>query len=168
MAATVSIADRRVMLQNLLSQAELDGDTMHKLMDNFRRALPDEIVILSDILSIWSANDWLTDILGGAHVRIFDNGQKYIDWKGLHAAKGRPSSHAADAPQFSVDGPFCHSILFSKFGSYSWVQLENTPFHGQLAGHATDYVKYVGSGENVGPYGTSHYTEDMPLDLIVG
>ena len=141
----------------------LSEEQKRTLMGIWPKANPDEVAILGGVLSIPSARKHVMDILSGAHVRIFDFGSRYEHWKGLKSAHTRRSSHASDGPQYHVDGPLSHTILFGKIGNRTWMQLEGNP---QGVGHVVDWIKYSVTKKNQGPYGSSSYVENRPLEFI--
>ncbi|HZZ78509.1 MAG TPA: hypothetical protein VFE62_08325, partial [Gemmataceae bacterium] len=98
------------------------------------------------------------------HVFIMDKGDRYRAWKQLPSTDDRRSSHPSDDTQYHVDGPFCHTILFSKFGDHTWVQLENSPFSFYyILDHTMDFFVYKLTGRNQGPYGSSAFTDQNPI-----
>src|SRR5262249_53085431 len=96
------------------------------------------------------------------HVRIFDFGSRYEAWKGLPSASRRRSSHHSEGDQFHVNGPLVHTVLFGKIANRTWMQLEGHP---QGFGHVIDWFKYSITGENQGPYGSSHHVENRPIEI---
>jgi hypothetical protein len=177
MAKRFDLGDRKDLLDRAFKTARFDEDTRRtsrsdhdqrrELHDNLQVARPDEITILSDVLVLADAKPYVAEIMGGAHVIISDNGERYRAWKTLASVDDRNSSHKSDDTQYHVDGPLCHTILFSKFGGYTWVQLENNPFEFSLhlLGHTVDFLAYQLTGRNQGPYGSSQFTDDHPLRL---
>lgn len=156
--------DDLALLAKLIGVHYPDPAARKKLLHNLHRANPDEIAILANLMKIKDAQRSFREILSGAHVTIFDFGERYKAWKALKSADSRPSSHPSDGTQYHVDGPFCHTILFGKRGSLTWLQLENHSVGiRQIAGHAVDFIKYQATRENQGPYGSSRHTDNRPL-----
>ena len=178
MAQSLTMADRMNLLKDVFRHARFDHETMLEIFHNYfytlHRVLDpeneiahrDEIVILSDVLARQDAKAYVVDIMSGAHIHIMDKGERYRAWKQLDSADDRPSSHNSDDKQYQVEGPLCHGILFSKFGGYTWLQLENTPWHWYTApGHGLDYGAYKLTDLNQGPYGMSKFKDTNPLRL---
>jgi hypothetical protein len=150
-------------LSHLFAISSLSKNRFQSLVDILPQANPDEVRILSSVLIIPSARSHAGDILSGAHVTIFDFGHRYKYWKGLRSAHTRRSSHSSDAPQYHVDGPLSHTILFGKLGAWTWLLLEGHP---QGLGHVIDWFKYSITHKNQGPYGSSSYTDNRPLRIF--
>jgi hypothetical protein len=139
------------------------GIDKDELRANARRAWPDEAQILDDIFLIPEARRNASEIFRGAHVVIADGGQRYQAWAKLRTARTRISSHRSDKPQYAVNGPCCHTILFGTANGNTWFQLENNP--SDEIYHFYDFVAYVFTGENRGPYGSSDHTDSNPLRI---
>jgi hypothetical protein len=170
--------DRLDLLKDILRHASFDHDTMLEIFHNYfhaRRKIldpndelshADEIIILSDVLRRPDARPYVVDIMSGAHIIIMDKGECYRTWKQLDSVDDRRSSHKSDDTQYQVEGPLCHGILFSKFGGYTWLQLENTAWHWYASlNHGIDYAVYKKTGLNQGPYGMSKFNDKNPLRL---
>jgi len=157
-----------ITLDRLIQESDLAADEKREAHDKLRRAAPDEYSILSLLFEIPEAWKFTGEIFRGAHVRICDKGARYCDWKTLPTADTRRSSHRSDGDQYHVDGPLSHTILFGKFSGWTWLQLEGSPIQDlvSLIGHGWDYLKYLRSGDNQGPYGSSPHAENNnPLVL---
>lgn len=178
MAEKWTLKDRFQLLNNLFGHAAFEDHIMKAHLLRKYLAVKqsiladpdddgaDEMIILSDVLWFQDARPNVVEVMSGAHVWIMDQGDSYRAWKQLRSKDDRPSSHPSDDTQYSVDGPFCHSILFSKFGNHTWVQLENNPFSRFplfLLSHGMDFLAYKISGNNQGPYGSSQFTDKNPL-----
>ncbi len=157
--------DELALLAKLIGVHYPDPAARKQLLHNLNRANPHEITILANLMKIKDAQRSFREVLSGAHVTIFDLGERYYVWKALKSADARRSSHPSDGAQYHVDGPFCHTILFGKRGSLTWLQLEDHPLGGvkNFVGHTTDWVKYSVTHKNRGPYGSSSHTDNKPL-----
>ena len=151
-----------ITLGRLIQDSDLAEDEKRKAQHIALRAAPDEGDILRGIFDIPEARKFVGEILRGAHVRICDKGARYDDWKTLPTADTRSSSHKSDGDQYHVDGPLAHTILFGKFGGWTWLQLEGHPIYDVVSffGHMIDYINYKRTGENQGPYGSSPHAEN--------
>lgn len=159
--------DDRAFLIKLIGMAYPSGPMRIKLLTAVQWAKPDEVAILADVMRIKDAQRGLREILSGAHVTIFDQGKRYDRWRVLPTAQTRRSSHRSDGPQYHVDGPFTHTILFGVHGGYTWLQLENhSTGVRQFPGHMLDWLKYSVFKENQGPYGSSKHVDNRPLRYI--
>jgi hypothetical protein len=132
-----------------------------------------ELAVLFGVMNIrasWSLlgrDDPIAEILRGAHVRVWDDGSRYEDWKQLPGVQPRPSSHPSDGTQYHVDGPLVHTALFGKIGNLTWLQLENHSVGiTNIPGHALDYIKYISTRKNQGPYGSSRYIDSRPMRVF--
>jgi len=157
-------------LINLIHSSDLDDDNKREAVNNYGHATPNEYDILNGIVEIPHAgNQFVGEFFRGAHVRIYDIGARYDDWRTLPSVDTRGlSSHASDGPQYHVDGPLVHTLLFGKFGGWTWVQLERHPLYDlvNIAGHGIDLLKYQFGHSNQGPYGSSGHTErNGPIEL---
>lgn len=150
----------------LIHDSDLDAEHKREATKKLRIATADEIDILAGLFDGPDSWKHFGEIFRGGYVRIIDKGARYDDWKTLPSASTRYSSHDSEGDQYHIDGPLSHTILFGKFGPWTWLQLENSTTHGlyNLAVHGIDFVKYKLSGENQGPYGTSNHSEkNAPL-----
>lgn len=149
-------------LGGIIQDSDLGADQKREAQHKLRRATADEVDILYRLLEAPQSWKFTGEILRGAHVRICDKGARYDDWKTLPTADTRSSSHQSDGDQYHVDGPLAHTILFGKFGDWTWLQLESHPIYDlvSLIGHGLDYVNYLRSGDNQGPYGSSPHAEN--------
>lgn len=149
-------------LKARIEASDLDEKRKRKALNNLKSSNFDERVILYGIFETKATWASAGEILRGAHVRIFDMGARYNDWKDLSTAGTRRSSHASDGPQYRVNGPLVSTVLFGKIGSWTWVQLEGNP---QGLGHFIDWVNYNVTKKNQGPYGASHHVENRPVRI---
>ncbi len=112
----------------------------------------------------------LTHVLRGAHVCVGNDQGLYYTWiTRLEGAYPRLSSHASLFPVYGV--PILnneHSILGGvSLGNDTWFQLEKyqwsltNPRKSFL--HALDFIYYILMDRQVGPYGTSSFTDRRPL-----
>jgi hypothetical protein len=143
--------------------SDLEEDRKREALHNLLRASAAEASILFDIFEVPNTWRYTAEILRGAHLRIHDSGALYDAWKGLHGADTRGSSHKSDAPQYHVDGPLVHTVLFGRLDGRTWVQLEGRPVG---IGHLIDYFRYRITHKNQGPYGASEYRESRPLEFL--
>jgi hypothetical protein len=67
-------------------------------------------------------------------------------------------------PQYHVDGPLIHTMLFGWVNDWTWFQFERHT--SDEVAHYYDWWVYGQSKENQGPYGTSPYTEEQPADFV--
>jgi hypothetical protein len=153
-----------ISLSNLIVNADLDDDNKQDALNNVARATADELYILEDIFGSAAAWPWAGEIFSGAHLRVHDGAARYNDWRTLRSADTRHSSHRSTGPQFHIDGPLTHTVLFGWVNDWTWFQLERHT--SDEAGHYYDWWVYGQSKENQGPYGTSPYTEERPADFV--
>jgi hypothetical protein len=148
-----------------VQHSDLSVEKIREAVDNLFDVTLDELTIAYSIFQMRPARYYAGEILRGAHVQIFDDGRHYEQWKALPSADQRGSSHRSDGPQYHVDGPFVHTVLFGKLHKfYSWFQLEAHPVgFSQVLFHAWDFLKYSSTHENQGPYGSSPHTDAKPL-----
>lgn len=115
----------------------------------------------------------LTEILKGAHLRLYDHGFMYQKFKPVGTE--RISSHPSTLEQFSIRGNFGKEWLFgiklpendNEVEQFTTMQLERHDMNSLFAAalHVATYFKYLISGKNQGPYGSSIYTDKNPLEL---
>jgi hypothetical protein len=159
--------DRWATLVQMFSHAPFPTEIKQQILCNTVQASLDEMLIIADVLTLPRARNLVVDIMGGAHVRIADQGERYQFWKGLESKDGRHTRHPHDDAAYQVEGRLCHAILFSKFGAFTWLQLEGHPWRwGSIWAHLKDWRNYQSTGRNQGPYGSSDYTDQFPLILI--
>jgi len=118
--------------------------------------------------------DIMREILRGAHLVLLkdqvDSSHGPIsayemleNWPGAYK---RASSHRSDAQQYGIpQGQVLHTILLGKIGGKTWFQFEGNGVNGvwTFILHMCDYVEYKLTGRNIGPLGTSKYTDRTPL-----
>jgi hypothetical protein len=143
--------------------SDLDNDRKQEIIDKMYQATRDETTILHSVFEIPATWRFVGEIMKGAHVRIFDMGARYDAWKALPTASTRRSSHHSEGAQYHVNGPLVHTVLFGKVSNRTWFQLEGHP---QGFGHVVDFFKYKFTGENQGPYGSSHYIDNRPIEIM--
>jgi hypothetical protein len=115
----------------------------------------------------------LLEVLSGAHVIIDDpEGKAYAFLESLPGAERRSfSTHRSDRAQYDIpEGYFVSSLLIGYLNNATWFQLEGAPWDlnnhfWQSLGHILDTTEYIMSlmSSNVGPLGTSKYTDRRPL-----
>jgi hypothetical protein len=142
--------------------SDLAADEKAQALRNLRRATLAEVEILCGVFAIKDTHRYAGEIFRGAHVRIFDMGARYDDWRQLPTASARRSSHRSDGAQYHVDGPLVHTVLFGRIGSWTWLQLEGNP---QGLHHVVDFFKYKVTGKNQGPYGSSGAVDSRPVTV---
>jgi hypothetical protein len=155
---------RMINLFNLIEQADLDTDLKLEALSNAHRATAAERYILAGIFGSPAMWQLAGEIFSGAHVRIHDGIARYSDWITLPSADTRRSSHWSMGPQYHVDGPLIHTMLFGWARNWTWFQFEDHT--SQEPGHYFDYLNYVQTKENQGPYGTSAYTEQRAVEVV--
>lgn len=148
-----------------IAASDLSAKAKREATNNALRSYTDETDILYSVFQIKATWRFVGEIFKGAHVRIFDFGARYNEWKQLKRAGTRRSSHRSQGPQYHVDGPLVHTVLFGFIDNQTWLQLENHPNGGlgNFVGHFFDFVKYGVFKENQGPYGASRYVENRPI-----
>lgn len=116
----------------------------------------------------------LNEMLQGGYLKFEDDGSFYYELvdsyqQELHT---RTSSHHSSVQQYSFSGPVVKEILFGVSAdengkSATWVQFEkhNTRTLINVILHLIDYLVHKWTGKNIGPYGSSEYTEKNPLVL---
>jgi len=121
----------------------------------------------------------MREVLSGAHVIIHDpEGSSYKFLSSLPGAQKRASStHRSDRAQYDIpEGYVVASLLICYLDDSTWFQLEGAPWdleHNlwRSLGHILDTSEYALSlmSSNVGPLGTSRYTDKRPLwkDAVV-
>lgn len=149
-------------VRHIIQASDLEEEKKRSALSNAYHASLDEIDILHGVFEIKATWRFAGEILRGAHVRIFDMGERYDDWKKLPSADTRHSSHRSEGPQYHVNGRLVHTVLLGKIWNRTWLQLEGHP---QGIRHVIDWVKYNITHENQGPYGSSRYIENRPLEI---
>ncbi|OQR99368.1 hypothetical protein ACHHYP_06920 [Achlya hypogyna] len=178
-----SLAQRMALattLQNVM--ASLRTATMIAGTDGLVRAeIPDrpdiidvEAKVLGTLYTRLTDSGLLQDILRGAHVVVaYDRGFYYDLFRNLSTAvHTRQSSHFSTAPQLAVpQGPLLNTLLMGKTIEHdSWFQLEGStwdPISRPMDSlvHVLNYLEYCVGGVQVGPLGTSPFTDRFPLRL---
>ncbi len=120
--------------------------------------------VLSHAVRAMRTTEQVGQLLRGAFVILVDDGAelpRMIQARGVKPTAF--SSHHSVGPQYRLGGRRLPTILVGAYSSHSsWVQLER---HSMGMRHFADYMRHVMSGLNVGPYGTSGYTEKRPLSV---
>ncbi|WP_173236545.1 hypothetical protein [Legionella antarctica] len=114
------------------------------------------------------------ELLKGGYLKLEDNGSLYhtlVHHFHPNLLK-RQSSHYSCVQQYAFSGPVVKEILFgisedNSDVSTTWIQFErhntNSPIN--LILHLFDYFIHKCTGKNIGPYGSSYYTERNPLRI---
>lgn len=112
----------------------------------------------------------MKEILSGAHARIEDpQGSYYHFLTTLPHSTQRISSHTSDMAQYGIDGgKIVSEMLVGKLGNVTWLQLEGStwnPQHRPVAsfGHVLDFIEYRITRRQIGPLGTSEFSEWHPI-----
>ncbi len=135
-----------------------------------RRDLFDQ---LSSISMHWSHPE-AREIHKGAYCIVDDDGRLFRQWRQHRGAKIVITTHYALSCCYAihyddsdVDKIRSHGVLV--FGQnkdrHTWFQLEQYAVRTHPLKHAMTLVKYKVTGRNVGPRGSSVYTESNPLTL---
>ncbi len=116
--------------------------------------------------------DALEELLKGGHIRFEDNGLFYNELVDEFYTNLSPrySSHKSSQQQYSLSGPVIKEVLFGvskdvQGKETTWIQFEknNTKTFISLILHLFDYIMHKLTGKNIGPYGTSIFTEKNPF-----
>ncbi|KDO32931.1 hypothetical protein SPRG_02624 [Saprolegnia parasitica CBS 223.65] len=116
----------------------------------------------------------LMEILRGAHVVVADDRGYYYDLLQNVSAQAykRISSHYSSAPQYAVpQGPLLDTILVGTTArNDSWFQFEGAawdPFARPIDSvlHVLHFLEYSLRGVQIGPLGTSAFTDKTPLRI---
>jgi len=112
----------------------------------------------------------LSEVLRGAHAEVRDeDGSIYSFLTSLPGATKRTSSHTSDRAQFGIpEGRVVSTLLVGNLQNRTWFQLEGSPWGPHqtvwnLVGHILDFIEYWTLGQNVGPLGTSMFTDRQAL-----
>lgn len=136
-----------------------------------QRLIPNAHDIIHDDIHELIKDDEKKHLFDGAHFLLEDNGLYFSKWKGLPGVKIRVlTSHQSETEQYCISGEILQECLFStrKINGviHTWFQLERYPADlSTVHLHIGCLVTYVWSGKNIGPHGSSHYTESHPLVL---
>jgi hypothetical protein len=111
------------------------------------------------------------EFYSGGYIFIKDNGKAYDHWMQLGdnlTLREGWSSHKSLDPQHSYNSPLVGEMLFGTTElngeKGSWVQLEAYSTNlTEWPHHMLTFGIHVITGQNVGPFGTSDYTEKKPL-----
>lgn len=119
-----------------------------------------------------STSNTLEEMLKGGHLKLNDHGEFYHELLTefrctLHKRK---SSHQSTVQQYSFSGPVLKEVLLGVSEDQSgekstWIQFErhHTKTIIDFILHVFDYIKYLLTGKNIGPYGSSNHTENNPM-----
>lgn len=119
---------------------------------------------------------YLEELLKGGHFRLSDNGQFYEELLSEfnEDIRQRYSSHRSDKPQYAYSGKVINEVLFGTSSDSdgkisTWIQFEKhtTKTIIEYILHLIDYIKYLLTGSNFGPFGRSFYTENNPLVVYI-
>ncbi|CAL7962119.1 hypothetical protein MIDIC_410019 [Alphaproteobacteria bacterium] len=115
------------------------------------------------------------DVFKGSHVIIKDGGNLYKKFKelGTELARERISSHhrGKKTPDLGIGSEYAFPELLvgtTKDGN-TYLQFEGSPVKDlrSFISHMMDFVLYVITGKNIGPYGRSEHTEHTnPIVLM--
>lgn len=126
-------------------------------------------IIHEDIKALLT-DDEKIHLYQGAYFLLQDNGLYYMSWMGLEGKRNRVSSHHSNTQQYAVNG---HPISECLYGTRringetcTWFQLERYSRRpAEFLQHTACYFMYLWTGKNIGPDGTSGYTEAKPYVL---
>lgn len=127
------------------------------------------------------SGDSLLEFLGGAHVVVTTAGSSHTDtlymiMMHMQGAYQRRSSHSSSAPQYGVpQGRLLRTLLVGRqvqdpqrtwfqVEGANWAPLKN-PFESTT--HILNWLRYIVTGLQVGPLGSSIYTDRRPLEVTV-
>ena len=116
-------------------------DPVHEI-SKIRPLLPDEI----------------KQIKNGAYVILRDNGALFNAFR----VQGVPrtwSEHTSDLPVYDVPG-YVGNVLIG-IRTHTWLQWEHSACCSFT--HACDWVRFICSGKNQGPFGQTNYTDTKPM-----
>lgn len=151
-----------------ISNSLRNGDAVSELEEDNKK-------ILATIYSRLIDRDGtiLVELMKGAHVIVQgDGGWYYGAFKRMGKAHHRISSHYSKIKQFSTShGPVLSTLLVGEtMDGNSWFQFEAAawdPLHHPVDSimHMVNYIEYKLRDVQVGPFGTSAYTDRNPLKL---
>jgi hypothetical protein len=120
---------------------------------------------INDIVGQTKKDSDIIQILKGAHVQLCDNDHFYHKWTKKHKdfLTTEYCSHNSLKQHYRIQSDTIPEILFGTSKIGTWVQLENYPASDPM--HLIDYFKYILSGKNRGPFGSSTSTDKKPLVL---
>ena len=151
---------------------------------SLRNINEDEARILNDILSILNGEkiekkiEILTKLFNGAQVHL--KGEHYYHrWKtGKHFSRENLSSHDSNKAQYSVRGAVVIACLVGTRKDengdiHTWFQFERHQVGGSniidfminTIAHLCNWILYRFTGKNIGPHGSSQYTDNNPFFL---
>lgn len=117
----------------------------------------------------------MRQILSGAHILLqrdvlsTPGGENFTAYQLLQSFPGaykRQSSHRSDAQQYGLpQGEVLHTLLLGDIDGHTWFQFEGNGVHSVISFllHMGNYVEYKLTGRNIGPLGTSKFTDRAPL-----
>lgn len=126
----------------------------------------------SKIRSQISSKQILIEIVKGAHVVVKGDTGSYYNWlKDMEGVKKRTSSHFSQKQQYALKmGTTLQTLLFGiNHDGNTWFQLEGREVSGwegnwvDTSIHIINFFEYKISGNNIGPLGSSRWTEREPL-----
>jgi len=119
-------------------------------------------------------NAVMTDVLRGAHVVLLGDSGRFYEWIiAMQGSYRRTSSHVSTRVVYAVSGTLLPSCLAGMTPRQdSWFQLEADPWNFNRYPvrsllHALSFLFYELLDVQVGPYGTSQYSETNPLIVRV-
>ncbi|KTD61148.1 hypothetical protein [Legionella spiritensis] len=162
------------------------GDTVHRishtiehgeLMDTEHEEINFVLKLIAKLRQDYEKNHVITrlmleEILKGGHLKFQDDGTFYQELRDEfhHTIYNRNSSHKSCVPQYSFSGPIIKEILFGvsidrNNKKTTWIQFEkhHTKSIVEFVLHIFDFFIHKWSGKNIGPFGSSHRTEDYPI-----
>ena len=184
-----SILDDGLVEQN--HQIDLTAKAIAKIIEDMCNATASEMILIIDVLYVIYGKNFenpskiineqgyavVIEFLKGGYLLIDDDGELYKHWhENLNELRPRFSSHQSTDQQFGLKGDFVKEALFgttftdASSNKQTWIQLERTSTGGGLLNliyHLLNYLQYKFSKKNIGPYGTSKFTEQKSVKISV-
>lgn len=113
-----------------------------------------------DILSTTGTPSQLHQIKNGAMVIIKDHGAMYRLWKDRGIFRTW-SEHSSLERVYDVPGAVGNVLMGLTFEGHSWFQWERSKCCSCT--HCIDWLKFIWTSQNQGPYGQSKHTEKNPI-----
>ena len=154
---------------NIESSEDLPSWTLQMLTD-----IHSLVVSYSSPSPNVSKDKILREMVSGSHIVVKGDDGAYYNWlRSTYQRDARKSSHYSRRQQYAIFmGESLQTLLFGvTLHGDSWMQLEGREFHlgrdfvGSLV-HLLNFAEYRLTGRNVGPLGTSQYTELSPLYIL--
>jgi hypothetical protein len=110
----------------------------------------------------------IQQVLQGARISLTDDGLLHALAIERRACKTILSSHKGSVLRCPI-GRSKVAIMIGKREEQSWLQMERSSMHTiyDILAHGKDYFQYKATGRNVGPEGTSTYTETHQKKLVL-